>query len=270
MVKTEFKSNTFSRRKLIGNLLLGSAFMTVNNFYSPQSAKAATSYSVGREKWLIVSAHPDDESKASSLILTERKPDDELIILIMRLTGESGLPGHKNITREEAIQHRYGEMQKSAAFLKADNLRWWLPPKPGNEKISKTSANIKKMVELLNEIKPTRIITHWGIGDSHPDHAGTCAVMNKAVKQIDKSNRLKSIYYYGTAERHKKLLNFIPNYFTDISDPSILASVLWSRAVHKSQLNFIVMNDYVNYYKKNGQKAGCEYADAFVKRDIIR
>jgi hypothetical protein len=74
MIKPEFKSNTFSRRKLIGNLLLGSAFMAVNNLYSPQSAKAATSYPVGREKWLIVSAHPDDEAKASALILSERKP----------------------------------------------------------------------------------------------------------------------------------------------------------------------------------------------------
>lgn len=161
-------------------------------------------------------------------------------------------------------------MEKSANFLKVDELRWWLLPHPGNKNIINSPENVVKMVELLKKIKPTRIITHWGLGDSHPDHASTAALVNEAVKQIDISNRLKSIYYYGQPTREKELHNFIPNHFADISDPSILASVLWSRAVHKSQLDFNTLDVYLNYFKKYGRKVGCEYADAYVKRNIIR
>ena len=267
MAKYKSKSNTFTRRKLIKNMFMGAGFIAINNFY-PLQAKTGRTPPALQERWLIIAAHPDDEAKASSLVFTERKSDDKLIILVMRLVGEGPPSDRENWTSEEAIKTRSKEMGKSAIFLKADDLRWWRTPAPGLENIANTPENIEKMVELLSEIKPTRIITHWGLGDSHPDHAGTAEVVNEALKRINVSNGLKAIYYYGQPTREKELLNFIPDHFVDISNPSVLASVLWSFCIHRSQSSFNYMDVSLNYFKKHGRKLGCEYAAAFVKRNL--
>lgn len=228
---------------------------------------------MGRERWLIVAAHADDESKSASLIFTERKPNDVLIILVMRLVGEGRPYDRESWTPEEGINIRSTEMKRSSEFLKANELRWWLPPHPNNGNIVKTPETVKKMVQIMDEIKPTRIITHWGLGDSHPDHAGTAEVVKEALKRINISNELKSVYFCGEFGRGKKLEKFIPNYFIDISKPVVLASVLWSFCIHRSQVRFEIMEDELNYYKKYGQRSGFEYADAFAMyntKDILQ
>jgi len=221
---------------------------------------------MGRERWLIVAAHADDESKSASLIFTERKPDDVLIILVMRLVGEGRPYDRESWTPEEGINIRSTEMKRSSEFLKANELRWWLPPHPNNGNIVKTPETVKKMVQILDEIKPTRIITHWGLGDSHPDHAGTAEVVKEAVRQINVPNEHTNLYFFG--EPVKVLSNFIPNHFVDISKPSLLASVLWTRCVHRSQIDFNTFYLYTSYFKKQGQKSGCDYGDAFVMDKI--
>lgn len=262
--KAKENSDFLTRRRIVKKLALGAGLVSILPSYA---FSFKTSYPPRKkEKWLIIAAHPDDESKASSLIFTERNLDDELIILIMRLTGESGIYGRKNA--EEAIKVRSDEMKKAAEFLKADELKWWLPPHPKNPIITDTNNNVIKMTNILNDIKPTRIMVHWGLGDSHPDHVGTAKVVKKAINKIDVSNNLKSVYYFGEQLRTKHLLDFNPNYFVDISEASILASVIWARHIHKSQSSFTAMNDYLNYYQEYGKKSGYGYADAYVKCNV--
>ena len=216
------------------------------------------------QRWLVIAAHPDDEAKASPLVLTERKAGDDLIVLMMRLTGESGLPGRKNVTQEEAIKHRTGELEKAVAHLGGD-IRWWRPPHPENENIAKTPETVAKMAELLNEIKPTRIITHWR-EDTHPDHFGTAEIVNEALKKLDYDGL--TAYYFGQPGREETQPNFIPNHYVDISDPSGLSYVLWSRCVHSSQMSFDTMSSYIKYYKEHGKKVGSEYAAGYVMQNL--
>lgn len=264
MMVNKSNSDNFKRRKFIRNLFMGAGFLTVKDYFPMQNDKTKMIKQPEQERWLIIAAHPDDEAKASSLIFCERKLSDKLIILVMRLVGEGPPSDREKWTPDEAINIRSAEMGKSAVFLNADELRWWKTPKPGLENIKKTPENVARMVSLLNEIKPTKIITHWGLGDSHPDHAGTAELVKEAIKQAEISNVLKAIYYYGQPTREKELQNFIPNYFVDISNPSILASVLWTFCIHRSQSSFHYIDESLKYYKKYGQNAGFEYADAFM------
>src|SRR5690554_5273046 len=104
-----------------------------------------------------------------------------------------------------------------------------------NPIITDTNNNVIKMTNILNDIKPTRIMIHWGLVDLHPDHVGTVKVVKKAINKIDVSNNLKSAYYFGEQLRTKHLLDFNPNYCVDISEASILASAIWARHIHKIQ-----------------------------------
>ncbi len=262
----ETKPAVFTRRRVIGSLLLGAGFVTTGNFAPVKAEKE--NHSQREERWLIIAAHPDDEAKAASLVFTERKSGDMLCILVMRLVGEGPPFDRKSWTPEEAIKVRYAEMERSAAHLKADELRWWLPPNPGIENIAKTPETVAKMAKVINELKPTRIITHWGLGDSHPDHAATGAIVKEVVQRADIFKGLKKVFYFDESSPGKKLQNFKPNYFTDISDPSLLASVLWTRCVHFSQVDNSILDAYLKYYKRYGQLSGSEYAGGFFLQSI--
>ena len=215
----------------------------------------------GRERWLIVAAHPDDEAKASALIFSERKPEDELVILVMRLTGESGVFGRRDVTREYAIATRSAEMEESARYLSA-RFQWWLPPHPDAVNIADTPENVEKMAQLINEIKPTRILTHWH-EDSHPDHAGTAKVVQAAVKRLEYPGD-KHLYFWGQPGREREQEHFVPNHYVDISDPMLLARVLWAFFLHRSQTRLRIMETRLKYYSAHGQTAGVQFANAYM------
>ncbi len=236
-----------------GVLALGSAAHSAPATADPNST--------GRKRWLIVAAHPDDESKATPLIFAERKPDDEVVVLIMRLCGEGRLQDRNSWTREEAIATRTYEMQQAARFLKAE-LRWWLPPHPENANIAKTPETVAKMVGLLKEIKPDRIVTHWD-EDSHPDHAGTAALIRAALAELAVPGGMP-VYFWGQPGREQEQPRFIPTQYIDISDPTRLAQVLWSRFVHRCQTAPVTMQSYLKYFHAHGQKAGVPYAAGYV------
>ena len=260
-------STGLTRRQVLAASACTASTALVGGIVSSKVEAGGAVPSKGRDRWLVVSAHPDDESKCSALLLKDRQPGDELILLEMRLCGEGRLFDRDSWTREEAIATRAAEMEKAAAHLKADALHWWTPPHPANVNIVKTPQTVAKMVGLLEEIRPTRIVTHWG-EDSHPDHVGTAAVVDEAVKQLDRSSGLSAVYYFSTPAREKHQPNFAPNYFVEISDLTELSFVLWARAIHRSQMTFRALTQYLLHYQKHGQKKNVEFADGYVMRTL--
>lgn len=229
------------------------------------SSAAARTDAVGGERWLIVGAHPDDEAKATALVRKERKPGDAVTVMIMRLCGEGKLYDRKTWTRAEAIAARSYEMEQAAAFMQA-KLRWWLPPHPDNKNIVCTAETVAKMLSILQEIKPTRIVANWH-EDFHPDHIGTGEVVGEALRQWRVPGGVP-VYWFGTPGRAYAQKNFVPNHYVDISDPTELAAVLWSRMVHRCQAEFSAIKAHVTYYREHGQKAGVQYAAGYVLERI--
>jgi len=152
-------------------------------------------------------------------------------------------------------------MEQAAAFMKGE-LRWWLPPQPDNVNIAKTPQTVEKMLGLLREIRPDRIVTHWD-EDSHPDHAGTAALMRASLAELAVPGRIP-VYFWGQPGRQAEQPNFVPTHYVDISDPSRLAQVLWSRFVHRCQTNVVVARNYLNYFHDHGLKANVQYAAGYV------
>lgn len=220
------------------------------------------------QRWLVIGGHPDDEAKAAALILTERKPADELIVLVMRLCGEGGIYGRKDFPREQCIATRSAEMEESARFLRA-RVRWWLPPHPAAVNIAATPENVEKMARLINEIRPTRILTHWEEEDPHPDHVGTSRLVQEAIKRLDFPGE-RELVFWGQLGREQHQKNFVPNRYVDISDPALLASVLWSFFLHRSQASLRYMEKHLNYYRFHGRQAGVEYAAGYVVNKLSR
>lgn len=215
----------------------------------------------GAQRWLVVGAHPDDEAKATALLLKERKPADQVTVMIMRLCGEGKLYDRPSWTREEAIATRSYEMREAASFMNA-TLRWWLPPHPENKNIERTEETVEKMLGILREIRPTRIVANWR-EDSHPDHVGVGEIVGEAVRRWHVPGGMP-VYWFGTPGRPKAQPNFIPNHFVDISEPADLAAVLWSRIVHRCQAEFSAIKAHIQYYHDHGQKIGVRFAAGYV------
>jgi LmbE family N-acetylglucosaminyl deacetylase len=217
------------------------------------------------QTWLVVGAHPDDDSMASALLATERNPGDRVVILIMRLVGLGRPSDRPSWTAAEAIASRAGHMARAAATLQAE-LRWWLPPAPGNPEIAATPDTVAKMAGLLREIAPDRIVTHWG--DEHPDHAGTAALVLAALRELDVPERIR-LYRAGHPE-HALPVDFHPNHFVDISNPTVLATVLWGRLVHRSLTSLEKPQRYLRQFHEYGKLAGVDYAVPYLVQRIPR
>ena len=249
-----------TRRQALAISIQSAGILAVENWAIGQ-ASAASVDTANKERWLVIGAHPDDEAKTSALLLKERKLGDEAIVMIMRLCGEGKLHDRPKWTREEAIATRAYEMEQAAKHLKSE-LRWWLPPHPDNKNIACTPETVAKMVGLLQEIKPTRIIANWH-EDFHPDHIGVGTLVREAVKQLNTPGGMP-VYWFGTPGRPQVQPNFVPNHFVDISDASDLAYVLWSRMVHRCQAEFSALKAHIQYYHDHGQKAGVQYASGYL------
>jgi len=89
----------FTRREALAASVTAAGLVAWSSA-TPDSRAAAEPAAAGRTRWLIVAAHPDDESKAAPLIFAERKPGDEVVVLVMRLCGEGKLQDRKTWTRE--------------------------------------------------------------------------------------------------------------------------------------------------------------------------
>jgi len=214
-----------------------------------------------KQKWLIIPAHPDDEAKASGLVLKERQKDDEITILVMRLCGEGSPCDRPAWTRKEAIAQRSAEMAEAARYWNA-RLLWWQPPHPANENIKYTETNLVRMLELLEELDPTHIVTHWS-EDQHPDHCGTAEIVTGAVTRMAWRHDVL-LYYFDQPNPLKFQPHFQANCHIDLSDPAMLAACLWTRFVHRSQTASIIMENYLKLYKEHGREIGTEYAMAYM------
>jgi LmbE family N-acetylglucosaminyl deacetylase len=215
--------------------------------------------------WLVVAAHPDDDCMAAPLLLTERGPSDRVTILVMRLAGVGAPYDRPSWTPEEAIASRSRQMREAAELMNA-TLRWWQEPAPGNPEIVLSRENLEKMVTLLDEIKPDRVVTHWG--DDHPDHVGTAELVVAGMQCLANPGAIPLFRCDHPTHELLGTLGFSPNYYVDISNPSILGGVLWARLVHRSLTNLLVMQRYLANFREHGRKAGVEYAVGFRRQRL--
>jgi LmbE family N-acetylglucosaminyl deacetylase len=122
---------------------------------------------------LAIGAHAGDmELTAGAVLLKQRALGDSIVLLHLTL-GEGGNP---KMSPAQYGEQKRREAQAAAAVLGARVI--FGPYRDGE--LPNTGEARRYVAEIIREVKPALIITHWR-NSIHPDHANTHAIVEDAV-----------------------------------------------------------------------------------------
>jgi LmbE family N-acetylglucosaminyl deacetylase len=123
--------------------------------------------------FLAIGAHAGDmEITAGALLLKQHEAGDRVVILHLTL-GEGGNP---RISPEQYGKQKRREAGEVATELGAEVI--FGPYRDGE--IPNDEAARRYVADVIRQVKPTNIITHWR-RSIHKDHAATSAIVDDAV-----------------------------------------------------------------------------------------
>lgn len=212
---------------------------------------------------LAIGAHCGDvEVTCGAVLARHRKLGDQVAILHLTL-GEGGNP---NMTPMAYGEQKRREAEAAARIIGAQPI--FAPYRDGE--LPDTEEARRYVADVIRQVKPTHIITHWR-NSIHKDHSATHAIVNDAVLLASlegvvtshpRHRGVRAVYY---AENWEDPENFKPYLYVDVSD--ILET--WKEAVTQYQFikGGISSFPYREYYEAlarvRGAEAGTRYAVAF-------
>jgi N-acetylglucosamine malate deacetylase 1 len=212
---------------------------------------------------LAIGAHAGDaEITSGALLIRQHKKGDRIVILHMTL-GEGGNP--------KMSPAAYGA-QKRREALAADSVigaeAIFAPYKDGE--IPNDEAARRYVADIIRQVKPSYIITHWQ-KSIHKDHSATSAIVQDAVLLASLDGvvtahpayrGIRGIWY---ADNWEDAESFQPYIYVDVSDDM----AQWRDAVSKYEFirGGISSFRYIEYYDAlsivRGAVAGKLRAEAF-------
>jgi LmbE family N-acetylglucosaminyl deacetylase len=216
---------------------------------------------------LWIGAHPDDETLASGT-LAKYARHGHRVYLCAICTGDKGT---LDLSSEEIVSIRKRELNDAAKVLGAESLGTLGYP---DHKAYMTDELVMKIMQLVREVKPDMVYTHYH-GDYNPDHIATSQATvsaifnasNPAYKTDRASHRVYRTIYADTESG----LDFDPDFWIDISDT--IETKLKALACHKSQMAFLtkfpgqpwtnVVENVRTCAEYRGFQSGVKYAEAF-------
>ncbi|MHA1751694.1 MAG: PIG-L deacetylase family protein [Candidatus Helarchaeota archaeon] len=221
-------------------------------------------------KILAIGAHPDDlEILAGGTLLKYHDLGYEINLLIVT----DGSAGHEQIIPEKLRKIRYDEAKKTAEFLKAGF--FWLGIR--DEFIFANEDLRMKVIDVIRKVSPDVIITH-SPNDYHPDHVNLSKLVLDAsfvstlpnIKTNNPNNQIVvPIFYMDTLTG----VNFIPDYYVDISDQFERKIKILQN--HKSQIQWLKDHDDLDIIelvkisaKFRGFQCGVSYAECFKHANV--
>ena len=212
---------------------------------------------------LAIGAHCGDvEITCGAVLARHCKLGDRIAILHLTL-GEGGNP---NMAPQAYGGQKRREAEAAARIIGAQPI--FAPYRDGE--LPNTEEVRRYVADVIREVKPTHIITHWR-NSIHKDHAATHAIVNDAVLLASlegvvtthpRHREVRAIYY---AENWEDPEDFKPYLYVDVS--SELEA--WREAVTQYQFikGGISSFSYLEYYEAlarvRGAEAGTRYAVAF-------
>lgn len=180
---------------------------------------------------VVIYPHPDDESfGAAGSIINYRKQGVPVTYLCGTL-GEMGRNMGSPIfaNRETLPQIREKELEEVAKYLDIDvKLLGYRDKTIEYEDRQEVATHIK---EILEDIKPSLVITHYPEYAIHPDHDALGAAVIEAVRMMESSKR-PTVWAQAITDGFEDILGkpHIVNDITDIFDQKMEAIL-----THKSQ-----------------------------------
>lgn len=171
---------------------------------------------------MVLAAHPDDEILGcGGTIAKHISQGDQVHVVIMA----EGITSRDKIRDRTARQKELSELadcaRKANQILGVTSVQ--LLDFPDNRMDSMDRLDIiKKVEELVNEIKPDIIYTHH-IGDVNIDHRRIHEAVITACRPIPTNHRVKGIYFFETPSSTEWMTansapSFIPQLYVNITD----------------------------------------------------
>lgn len=174
----------------------------------------------GRERVIVFGAHPDDgEIGAGGTIAAYAALGHQVVLTHFRVPG-----GHDD-TCDHTRKRRHSEAQRAAEALGAELLGFGLT----REEIQPNARLVGVIDQILEQIQPTAIFTHW-VGDSHPEHLA----LTRAVLAATRRNRCSVYMYEATLPGGISAEPFRAQKFIDIT--STIDAKMASLCVYETQL----------------------------------
>lgn len=212
---------------------------------------------------LAVGAHCGDiEVTCGAVLAKHRKLGDRVVILHLTL-GEGGNPA---MTPQAYGEQKRREALAAAAAIGAEAL--FGPYRDGE--LPNTEEARRYVADVIRQVKPTHIITHWRTS-IHKDHAATHSIVNDAVLLaslegvVTSHPRHRGVRAIQYTENWEDPEDFKPYLYVDISGEL----GIWKEAVTLYQFikGGISAFPYLEYYEAlasvRGAGAGKRYAVAF-------
>lgn len=138
---------------------------------------------------VIVYPHPDDESFGAAGVIHQYRKQGVPVTYLCGTLGEMGrnmgTPPFAN--RETLPEIRKKELEEACKFLDIDfRLLGYRDKTIEFEDKEKVAKHIK---EILEEMEPTLVVTHYPGHGVHPDHNALGEATIEAVKLMDEENR---------------------------------------------------------------------------------
>ena len=209
---------------------------------------------MGKGLTLAIGAHCGDvEITSAGVLAKQRKLGDEVAILHMTL----GERGHKKMHPLKYAEQKRKEALAAGKVLGAEII--FAPYCDAELPYNDEAVNI--VSEIIRELKPTTIITHWR-KSIHRDHANTHIISMDAIllsvlegikSKYSQNKNLKGFFF---TENWEDKDEFNPYVYYDISD----TIKDWEKCVKKYQLFRGGISDfpYFDYYKSLFRLRGCE------------
>ena len=158
---------------------------------------------VAKDRIVVVPAHPDDLIPCFGTCLLSNEIFEWHVIELTH--GERGL-GPKGFEDGSARRIRMAEEESVCKALGAT--LHWLDEVDGNAYACRETC--AKFAEILKELQPRAIITHWPL-DQHLDHVMAFTATMKAIQLA----KIEPEIYYHEQDHQSK--GFQPAYWVDIS-----------------------------------------------------
>lgn len=126
-----------------------------------------------RRTILAIGAHAGDAELTSGLVLVKQHDQGDRIVLLHMTLGEGGNP---KLSPEAYGAQKRREAEAVAAALGAEVI--FGPYKDGE--LPNDDAARRYVADVIRQVRPTTIITHWKRG-LHKDHMATSAIVTDAM-----------------------------------------------------------------------------------------
>ncbi|KSU80939.1 MULTISPECIES: bacillithiol biosynthesis deacetylase BshB2 [Fictibacillus] len=192
---------------------------------------------MSHEHVLVVFPHPDDEAFGVSGTIAMNTEKGVPVTYVCLTLGEMGrnMGNPPFATRESLPKIRKKELQAAADTLNIQDLRMWgLRDKTVEFEDPKTLT--ARIGNVIDELKPTLIITFYPGYSVHPDHEATGRAVIRAVEQLPEDRR-PTVHCVAFSNDCYEMLGE-PDVVKDVS--SVSHQKLEAIKAHRSQTEWII------------------------------